>query len=182
MAFPNAVIRASKLDADYWLNDANENAAPVFLRPMFEGDRTSLKPHIDGSRCLPFDPTASPARPPCTLVQVDAVSTNREGSSSSQHAQRGLRYRSQPRPQSGVSMCINVCWTIKANKSGPTRKPLGTKFCRYLKRVRKRFQALGIRTRGKALILTTTIWGGRCSKCSRFFRRMIEKVQGVPRA
>jgi hypothetical protein len=61
MAFPNAVIRASKLDADYWLNDANENAAPAFLRPMFEGDRASLKPHIDGSRFLPFDPTTSPA-------------------------------------------------------------------------------------------------------------------------
>jgi hypothetical protein len=39
MAFPNAVIRASNLDADYWLNRANENAAPAFLRPMFEGDR-----------------------------------------------------------------------------------------------------------------------------------------------
>jgi len=61
MAFPNAVIRASKLDADYWLNDANENAAPAFLRPMFEGDRASLKPYIDGSRFLPFDPTTSPA-------------------------------------------------------------------------------------------------------------------------
>jgi glyoxylase-like metal-dependent hydrolase (beta-lactamase superfamily II) len=61
MAFPNAVIRASKLYADYWLNDANENAAPAFLRPMFEGDRASLKPYIDGSRFLPFDPTTSPA-------------------------------------------------------------------------------------------------------------------------
>ena len=53
MAFQNAVIRASKLDADYWLNDANENAAPAFLRPRFEGDRAS--------RFLPFDPTTSPA-------------------------------------------------------------------------------------------------------------------------
>jgi glyoxylase-like metal-dependent hydrolase (beta-lactamase superfamily II) len=33
-AFPNAVIRSSKLDADYWLNDTNEKAAPDFLRPM----------------------------------------------------------------------------------------------------------------------------------------------------
>jgi glyoxylase-like metal-dependent hydrolase (beta-lactamase superfamily II) len=55
MAFPNAVIRASKLDADYWLNEANENAAPAFLRPMFEGDRASLKPYLDASRFLPFD-------------------------------------------------------------------------------------------------------------------------------
>ena len=50
-----------RIDADYWLNDANENAAPAFLRPMFEGDRASLKPYIDGSRFLPFDPTTSPA-------------------------------------------------------------------------------------------------------------------------
>ena len=42
-----------RIDADYWLNDANENAAPAFLRPRFEGDRAS--------RFLPFDPTTSPA-------------------------------------------------------------------------------------------------------------------------
>ena len=34
------------------------------------------------------------------LVQVDAVSTNPVGSPSSHHGQRGLRCRSQPRPQS----------------------------------------------------------------------------------
>jgi glyoxylase-like metal-dependent hydrolase (beta-lactamase superfamily II) len=55
MAFPNAVVRASKLDADYWLNDANENAAPAFLRPMFEGDKASLRPYIAAGRFLPFD-------------------------------------------------------------------------------------------------------------------------------
>jgi glyoxylase-like metal-dependent hydrolase (beta-lactamase superfamily II) len=55
MAFPNAVIRASKLDADYWLNDENEKAAPAFLRPMFEGDKASLKPYIAVGRFQPFD-------------------------------------------------------------------------------------------------------------------------------
>jgi glyoxylase-like metal-dependent hydrolase (beta-lactamase superfamily II) len=55
MAFPNAVIRASKLDAEYWLNDANEEAAPEFLRPMFEGDKASLKPYIAAGRFVPFD-------------------------------------------------------------------------------------------------------------------------------
>ncbi len=55
MAFPNAVVRASKLDADYWLDDANENAAPAFLRPMFEGDKASLRPYIAAGRFLPFD-------------------------------------------------------------------------------------------------------------------------------
>jgi glyoxylase-like metal-dependent hydrolase (beta-lactamase superfamily II) len=55
VAFPNAVIRASKLDADYWLSDANEQAAPAFLRPMFEGDKASLKPYIAAGRFLPFE-------------------------------------------------------------------------------------------------------------------------------
>jgi glyoxylase-like metal-dependent hydrolase (beta-lactamase superfamily II) len=54
MAFPNAVIRASKLDADYWLNDTTEKTAPAFLRPMFEGDKASLKPYIAAGRFVPF--------------------------------------------------------------------------------------------------------------------------------
>jgi len=54
-AFPNAVIRSSKLDADYWLDDGNERAAPDFLRPMFEGDKASLKPYIAAGRYLPFE-------------------------------------------------------------------------------------------------------------------------------
>jgi glyoxylase-like metal-dependent hydrolase (beta-lactamase superfamily II) len=37
------------------LSDANEKAAPTFLRPMFEGDKASLKPYIDTGRFQPFD-------------------------------------------------------------------------------------------------------------------------------
>jgi glyoxylase-like metal-dependent hydrolase (beta-lactamase superfamily II) len=54
IAFPNAIIRSSKIDADYWLNDTNENAAQAFLRPMFEGDKASLKPYIAIGRYQPF--------------------------------------------------------------------------------------------------------------------------------
>jgi glyoxylase-like metal-dependent hydrolase (beta-lactamase superfamily II) len=54
-AFPNAVIRSSKLDADYWLSDTNEKAAQDFLRPMFEGDKASLKPYIAAGRYMPFE-------------------------------------------------------------------------------------------------------------------------------
>jgi glyoxylase-like metal-dependent hydrolase (beta-lactamase superfamily II) len=54
-AFPNAVIRSSKRDADYWLNDENEKAARDFLRPMFEGDKASLKPYIAAGRYMPFE-------------------------------------------------------------------------------------------------------------------------------
>jgi glyoxylase-like metal-dependent hydrolase (beta-lactamase superfamily II) len=55
MAFPNAVVWASKLDAEYWLSDANEKAPPAFLRPMFEGDKTSLKPYIAAGRFQAFE-------------------------------------------------------------------------------------------------------------------------------
>src|SRR6202161_4466431 len=54
-AFPNAVIRSSKLDEDYWLSDTNEKAAQDFLRPMFEGDKASLKPYIAAGRYMPFE-------------------------------------------------------------------------------------------------------------------------------
>jgi glyoxylase-like metal-dependent hydrolase (beta-lactamase superfamily II) len=54
-AFPNAIIRSSKLDADYWLNDVNEKVAQDFLRPMFEGDKASLNPYIAAGRYMPFE-------------------------------------------------------------------------------------------------------------------------------
>jgi glyoxylase-like metal-dependent hydrolase (beta-lactamase superfamily II) len=54
MAFPTAVIRASERDAQYWLDDANEKAAPAFLRPMFEGDKVSLRPYIATGRFQVF--------------------------------------------------------------------------------------------------------------------------------
>lgn len=53
-AFPNAIVRVSQKDLDYWLNAKNENQAPAFLRPMFEGDRASLKPYLDSGRLRPF--------------------------------------------------------------------------------------------------------------------------------
>jgi glyoxylase-like metal-dependent hydrolase (beta-lactamase superfamily II) len=43
-AFLNAVIRVSKRESDYWLNDANEKTAPVFLRPMFDCAKHVLTP------------------------------------------------------------------------------------------------------------------------------------------
>ncbi|EJJ28827.1 MBL fold metallo-hydrolase [Rhizobium sp. CF142] len=54
MAFPNAVVRVSQVDADYWLKDVNEAAAPELLKSMFEGDKASLKPYVDAGRFKPF--------------------------------------------------------------------------------------------------------------------------------
>jgi glyoxylase-like metal-dependent hydrolase (beta-lactamase superfamily II) len=54
IAFPNATVWASKIDADYWLNPANEKLAPAFLRPMFVGDQASLKPYIEAGKFHTF--------------------------------------------------------------------------------------------------------------------------------
>ncbi len=55
IAFPNATVRASKTDVDYWLDRANEAAAPAFLHAMFEGAMASLQPYIDSGRLKTFD-------------------------------------------------------------------------------------------------------------------------------
>ncbi|SFV05347.1 Metallo-beta-lactamase superfamily protein [Methylobacterium sp. 174MFSha1.1] len=53
--FPHATIRVSRRDADYWLDPANEAAAPPFLLPMFRGAQAALKPYSDAGRLIPFD-------------------------------------------------------------------------------------------------------------------------------
>lgn len=53
--FPNAIVRVSRADAEYWLSKANEKAAPSLLKPMFKADQASLKPYIDAGRFKPFD-------------------------------------------------------------------------------------------------------------------------------
>jgi glyoxylase-like metal-dependent hydrolase (beta-lactamase superfamily II) len=55
IAFPDAIVRVSRRDADYWLNEANEKAAPAFLVPMFEGAKHVLQPYIANGRFQPFD-------------------------------------------------------------------------------------------------------------------------------
>lgn len=53
--FPNAIVRVSQKDLRYWLDPRSEDAAPTFLKPMFDGDRASLKPYIDAGHVKPFD-------------------------------------------------------------------------------------------------------------------------------
>lgn len=55
MAFPNAVVRADKHDAAYWLSDENLKKAPADMKLFFEGARTSLNPYIKAGRYKPFD-------------------------------------------------------------------------------------------------------------------------------
>jgi glyoxylase-like metal-dependent hydrolase (beta-lactamase superfamily II) len=53
-AFPNAIVRVNQKDLTYWLDAKNESDAPKFLKPMFEGDRASLKPYMESGRLKPF--------------------------------------------------------------------------------------------------------------------------------
>jgi len=55
MAFPNAVVRADKHDADFWLSQANMDKAPKETRGLFEGAMKSLNPYVAAGKFKPFD-------------------------------------------------------------------------------------------------------------------------------
>ncbi|NHZ93612.1 MBL fold metallo-hydrolase [Massilia sp. CCM 8733] len=54
-AFANAVVRADKRDADFWLSQANMEKAPADAKGFFQGAMASLKPYIDAKRFQPFE-------------------------------------------------------------------------------------------------------------------------------
>lgn len=53
--FPNAVVRAGKADADYWLDEATMEAAPNDKRDGFRAAMASLRPYVAAGRFKPFD-------------------------------------------------------------------------------------------------------------------------------
>ena len=53
--FPNAVVRADKHDADYWLSEGNMNKAPEQAKRFFTGAMASLNPYIKAGKFKPFD-------------------------------------------------------------------------------------------------------------------------------
>jgi len=53
--FPNAVVRADKHDADYWLSKANLDKAGEDTKGMFKGAVASLAPYISAKKFVPFD-------------------------------------------------------------------------------------------------------------------------------
>jgi glyoxylase-like metal-dependent hydrolase (beta-lactamase superfamily II) len=55
MAFPNAVVRADRRDADFWLSKANMDTAPKEAKPVFEGAMASINPYIAAGKFKPFD-------------------------------------------------------------------------------------------------------------------------------
>jgi glyoxylase-like metal-dependent hydrolase (beta-lactamase superfamily II) len=54
-AFPNAVVRADKADADFWLSEAKLNAAPADAKGFFQGAQASLKAYQAAGKLKTFE-------------------------------------------------------------------------------------------------------------------------------
>jgi glyoxylase-like metal-dependent hydrolase (beta-lactamase superfamily II) len=55
LAFPNAVVRADKHDADFWLAKANMDAAPKDAKDSFLGAMNSINPYATAGKFKTFD-------------------------------------------------------------------------------------------------------------------------------
>ena len=53
--FPNAVLRLSQLEADYWLSAANQARAPDFLSTFFDAARAAVAPYQAAKHYQPFE-------------------------------------------------------------------------------------------------------------------------------
>ena len=49
-AFPNAIVRAGKADADYWLNQANMDKAPADKKGSFKGAMGTVNPYVQAGK------------------------------------------------------------------------------------------------------------------------------------
>ncbi|MBV8629142.1 MAG: MBL fold metallo-hydrolase [Paraburkholderia sp.] len=58
-AFPNAVVRASRREAEYWLDARNKSTAPAFLSSFFDAAAQSVAPYVAMGRFQPFDGDAT---------------------------------------------------------------------------------------------------------------------------
>lgn len=54
-AFPNAIVRADKADADFWLSKENLDKAPEAMKGFFQGAQASLNPYVSAGKFMPFD-------------------------------------------------------------------------------------------------------------------------------
>jgi glyoxylase-like metal-dependent hydrolase (beta-lactamase superfamily II) len=55
VVFPNAVVRADKKEADYWLSDANAAKAPDQMKGFFQGAKAMLTPYLSAGKFKPFE-------------------------------------------------------------------------------------------------------------------------------
>ena len=54
-AFPNAIVRADKRDADFWLSQANLDKAAKDDKGFFQSAMASLNPYVAAGKFKPFD-------------------------------------------------------------------------------------------------------------------------------
>jgi glyoxylase-like metal-dependent hydrolase (beta-lactamase superfamily II) len=54
-AFPNAIVRADQRDADYWLSQANRDAAPADAKDSFKAAMVSVNPYAAAGKFKPFN-------------------------------------------------------------------------------------------------------------------------------
>jgi glyoxylase-like metal-dependent hydrolase (beta-lactamase superfamily II) len=54
-AFPNAIVRASKLETDYWLSQANMDKAPADGKGSFKNAMAALDPYVKAGKLKTFE-------------------------------------------------------------------------------------------------------------------------------
>lgn len=54
IVFPNAVVRAGKADADFWLSPANQEKAPADMKGLFQGAVASVGPYVKNHKFQPI--------------------------------------------------------------------------------------------------------------------------------
>ena len=54
-SFPNAIVRADKADADFWLSKENLDKAPEAMKGFFQGAQASINPYVSAGKFMPYD-------------------------------------------------------------------------------------------------------------------------------
>lgn len=54
-AFPNAVVRAAKIESDYWLSEGNMNKAEASKKGFFQGAMASVNPYVQADKYKAFE-------------------------------------------------------------------------------------------------------------------------------
>jgi glyoxylase-like metal-dependent hydrolase (beta-lactamase superfamily II) len=54
-AFPNAIVRVDKSDADYWLSEINMNAAPAEMKRFFQAAIAAFTPYLKADKVKVFE-------------------------------------------------------------------------------------------------------------------------------
>ena len=55
IAFPNAIVRSDKKDADFWLSKDNLEKAPEANKGFFQGAQASVNPYVSAGKYKPFE-------------------------------------------------------------------------------------------------------------------------------